>query len=91
MTKRFGVLLLNFIAGMAGNLFAAWVQQDIWHHFFTPVRLIATAITVLVSLVLIAALDKGGKNGLNHIWAFIIATIAVILGMGILSLFALIK
>jgi tetratricopeptide (TPR) repeat protein len=61
MLKQLVSVTLNFFAGLAGNLIAGWIQQDVWTNFFTPARIIGTIIGVAVMLALIAWLESDRK------------------------------
>jgi hypothetical protein len=58
MLKRIPYLLLEFIAGLTGNLIAAWIQQDVWSNFFTIARIIGTFLGALIMIFLIAWLEN---------------------------------
>lgn len=58
MLKRWVNLLLSFLVGLAGNLMAGWIQQDIWSNLFTPTRILGTAVGVGLTLLVIAWLEK---------------------------------
>ncbi len=57
MLKRITIILLGFIAGVLGNLIAAYVQQDVWSNVFTLDRLLVTAGSVVLMLLLVASLE----------------------------------
>ena len=58
MLKRLASLLLSFLAGLAGNLIAGWIQQDIWSNLFTPARILGTALGVGLMLLAGAWLEN---------------------------------
>lgn len=60
MLKKLVSLLLAFLAGLAGNIIAGWIQQDVWSNVFTPVRLIVTGVLALLILLLSVFLEKAG-------------------------------
>jgi hypothetical protein len=64
MIKRSTVLFLEFIAALAGNLIAGWIQQDVWQGIFTLPRLLGTAIGAALMLLAIVWLEKrfGGES-----------------------------
>jgi predicted NACHT family NTPase len=66
MSKDFLKLLLTFSAGVAGNLFAAYIQQDAWENLFTLDRLLATGIGAGVILLALTLLE--GERGLAWNW-----------------------
>jgi hypothetical protein len=61
MLKKWVHLLLSFVVGLAGNLIAGWIQQDVWLNVFTPIRIVVTVILVLLALLLIAHFEQGGS------------------------------
>jgi len=54
LTKRLVWLLLAFVVGLAGNLIAAWIQNDVLQNLFTPRRLAVTGLLVILVLILLA-------------------------------------
>lgn len=68
MLKRLILLLLEFGAGLAGNLVAAAIQQDTWKNLFTPTRLIATAVGAALMLIVIALLESERSLSWNWRW-----------------------
>jgi hypothetical protein len=60
MLKKIIIILLNFSAGIAGNLIAGWVQQSVWSNVFTLPRIAGTIVGVLIMLILIAILEQNG-------------------------------
>lgn len=63
MIKRSTILFLEFIAALAGNLVAGWIQQDVWQGVFTLPRLIGTAIGAALMLLAIVWLEKRSEGG----------------------------
>lgn len=66
MFKRLMNLLLSFLVGLAGNLVAGWIQQDVWSNVFTPTRILVTVAGVLLALVIIALLEKKSPSLLRR-------------------------
>jgi formylglycine-generating enzyme required for sulfatase activity len=66
MLKRLTMLLLTFIAGVAGNLVAGYIQADVWQNFFTPDRLLVTAVSAGLILFILALLES--ERGLAWNW-----------------------
>jgi hypothetical protein len=66
MLKRLTMLLLTFIAGVAGNLVAGYIQADVWQNFFTPERLLVTAVSAGLILFILALLES--ERGLAWNW-----------------------
>ena len=66
MLKRWMNLLLGFLVGLAGNLVAGWIQQDVWSNVFTPTRILVTVAAVLLALVVIALLEKKSPSLLRR-------------------------
>lgn len=58
MWKRISILVLEFIAALAGNLISGWIQQDVWSNLFTPARLVGTAVGVGLMILVVAWLDR---------------------------------
>lgn len=58
MLKRISLLSLMILASIAGNLIAGWIQQDIWRNFFTPARVIGTAIGLVIVIATSAFLER---------------------------------
>ncbi|MBC8493118.1 MAG: ATP-binding protein, partial [Chloroflexi bacterium] len=58
MLKRLVQLLLEFGAGLAGNLAAGWIQQDVWSNLFTPARLVGTFLGAGLMLFVLALLES---------------------------------
>jgi len=57
--KRFSIIVLGFIASLAGNLIAGWIQQDVWGNLFTPIRIIgALAGAGLLLLIVVLFEDN---------------------------------
>ena len=52
--KRLATLFLYFMTGLAGNLIASWILQDVWLNLFKPMRLVGTMFGVGVAFLLIA-------------------------------------
>lgn len=65
MLKQTTKLFLEFLAGLAGNLVAAWIQQDAWHNIFTIPRIGGTIIGVTIMLIVIAWLDHSQANPIH--------------------------
>jgi hypothetical protein len=61
MLKKCVYLLLSFMVGVAGNLIAGWIQQDVWLNAFTPIRIVVTVILVCLALLLIACFERRGS------------------------------
>ncbi|MEW5988925.1 MAG: SUMF1/EgtB/PvdO family nonheme iron enzyme, partial [Chloroflexota bacterium] len=61
-------MLLEFGAGLAGNLVAGWIQQDAWQNLFTPIRLAGTAAGAVLMLVVIAWLEGERHLAWNWRW-----------------------
>ncbi|MCA9971025.1 MAG: hypothetical protein KC425_12455 [Anaerolineales bacterium] len=40
MLKRLAILLLEFLARLAGHLLAGYIQQDAWQNLYTPPQLL---------------------------------------------------
>ena len=55
------ILIFVTIGGIFGNLFAAWLQQDVWHNSFTWPRVVGTATGLIVVSLLLAWLDRKGQ------------------------------
>jgi hypothetical protein len=53
---------LNFLAGLAGNLIAGWIQQDVWGNLFTPIRIGGSMVGVVLMIVLRAILESTSKQ-----------------------------
>lgn len=68
MFKRLILLLLEFGAGLAGNLLAAAIQQDAWDNLFTPTRLAATVGGAAIGLLLLALLESERSLAWNWRW-----------------------
>ena len=68
MFKRLTILLLEFAAGLAGNLVAGWIQQDAWANLFTPARLLATGAGAALMLLLVAMLETQRSLTWNWPW-----------------------
>ncbi|WP_420643064.1 toll/interleukin-1 receptor domain-containing protein [Candidatus Leptofilum sp.] len=60
--KRTTILALEFLAGLAGNLVAGWIQQDIFSNVFSSSRVIGTIAGVVIMLLLITWLEKPWKR-----------------------------
>ncbi|MFB0536741.1 MAG: super-infection exclusion protein B [Anaerolineae bacterium] len=58
MLKTLVSLLLSFLAGVAGNLIAGWIQEDVWLNVFTLTRILVTLGLALVTMLLITLLTK---------------------------------
>jgi hypothetical protein len=58
MWKRISILVLEFIAALAGNLISGWIQQDVWSNLFTPARVVGTAVGVGLMILVVAWLDR---------------------------------
>jgi len=58
MVKRFLIVFFGFLAGVAGNLLAGWIQQGIWSNFFTLERIIGTIIGAGVIFSIISWLES---------------------------------
>ncbi|MBI4785386.1 MAG: hypothetical protein HY785_29390 [Oscillatoriophycideae cyanobacterium NC_groundwater_1537_Pr4_S-0.65um_50_18] len=52
MDRKLLTSVLNFLAGLGGNLLAGWVQNDILHNLFSPLSIAATVVAVLLALTL---------------------------------------
>jgi hypothetical protein len=66
--KRLIELLLSAGAGLAGNLVANWIQQDLWTNVFTEARLIGTLVGGIGMLVVIAGLESERALRWNWPW-----------------------
>lgn len=51
------IALLNAMAGVAGNLIAAWIQQDVITNAFTPSRVAGTVIGITLMVILIGYIE----------------------------------
>ncbi len=58
MLKRLVILLLEFGAGLGGNLTAGAIQGEVWQNVFTPGRIVGTAIGIGLMLLLLASLES---------------------------------
>lgn len=65
--KRIIILILEFLAGLAGNLVAGWIQQDVFLDVFTPIRILGTIVGSVLMLLLIFLLEKN-RNIVNTKW-----------------------
>jgi hypothetical protein len=68
MLKRLTILLAEFGAGLAGNLVAGWIQQDIWMNLFTLNRLAGTAIGAALMLLVLVWLESEQALSWNWPW-----------------------
>jgi len=68
MPKRFTIGLLGFLAGVAGNLVAGWLQQGKWSILFTSGRLPGTLIGVVMILIIMALLESEFGLAWNWRW-----------------------
>jgi HEAT repeat protein len=68
MLKRLVMLLLEFGAGIAGNLAAGWIQQDKWSNLFTPSRILATLGGAALMLLILAWLESERALPWNWPW-----------------------
>jgi predicted NACHT family NTPase len=66
MLRRLVILLLEFGAGIGGNLVAGWIQGGVWENIFTPVRLIGTGVGAGLVLGLLAWLES--ERSLSWSW-----------------------
>lgn len=66
MLKQLVNLLLTFLVGLAGNLIAGWIQQDIWSNVFTPTRIVITAVGVGLMILVIAWLENESSSLTNR-------------------------
>lgn len=57
-------VLAGFIGGIAGNLIAAWIQQDRWQNIFSRPRLLATGVVATVAIVTIVLLEQPSEPAL---------------------------
>lgn len=62
--RRATILFLEFVAALAGNLMAGWIQQDIFNNVFSIYRLVGTIVGAILMLLLITLLDRAtsGSN-----------------------------
>lgn len=68
MLKRLVILLLEFGAGLTGNLVAGWIQQDVWSNLFTPTRLVGTLAGAGLMLFMLAWLESERALPWNWRW-----------------------
>jgi len=68
MLKRFAILLLDFGAGVAGNLVAGWIQQDQWANVFTPPRVVGTLAGVVLMTIVLVLLESEQALPWNWRW-----------------------
>ena len=68
MLKRITILLLEFSAGLAGNLVAGYIQQDAWQNLFTPARILGALVGAGLMLVVIALLENERNLSWNWRW-----------------------
>jgi hypothetical protein len=61
-TRQYFVILagavVGFLAGVLGNLLAAWIQQDVLHNSFTPTGIISIVVLTAVGLVVGVLLQR---------------------------------
>lgn len=60
--RRFLIIALGFIAALAGNLIAGWIQQDVWANLFTPVRIIGASVGVGLVILIVVLLESDQSN-----------------------------
>lgn len=60
--KRLFILILEFSAGLFGNLIAGWIQQDVLTNIFTPTRIAASIACSLIAIVIIGRLDNDSSE-----------------------------
>lgn len=68
MLKKFIILLLSFGAGIAGNLLAAYIQENIWMSISAPLKLLGTVVGTLFMLILLLVLDSKSVGTWNVFW-----------------------
>ncbi len=68
MFKRLVILLLEFGAGLAGNLLAGWIQQDAWSNLFTTTRFLGALVGAGLMLLILAWLDSERALPWNWHW-----------------------
>lgn len=68
MIKRLIFLLLEFIAGLTGNLIAGWIQQDRWSNLFTTERLLATIVSAILVMFLLGWLESNQSSTVIVHW-----------------------
>lgn len=68
MAKHLFIALLVFIAGVAGNLVAGWLQQGEWALLPTPERFLGTLIGVMLILFFVALLETEHALSWNWYW-----------------------
>lgn len=58
MIRKLIILSSEFVASLAGNLVAGWIQQDLWFNLFTPPRVLGSLVAIALTLSVIAWLDS---------------------------------
>ena len=64
MTKRFVKLVVEFLAGISGNLIASWIGNDIWASVFNPVRLVGTVLVGVMAMLVLSAWTGESRNSI---------------------------
>ncbi len=57
-------LLAGFVVGVAGNLIAAWIQQDHWRNLFSRPRLLVTIVVATGAIVGMVLLERQSEPAL---------------------------
>lgn len=60
--SRISISLLELIAGIAGNLIAGYIQQDLWSGIFTSGRILGTIIGAFAMILFIAGIESRGRH-----------------------------
>lgn len=68
MFKSFVIFLLVALAGVAGNLLAGYIQQDVWRNIFTPERLLGTVVGLILIGLVLAFLETSHALPWNWRW-----------------------
>jgi HEAT repeat protein len=68
MSKRLALSLLGFGAGLAGNLVAGWIQQEVFQGVFTPARIMGMVIGAGLMLLVLAWLESERALARNWRW-----------------------
>src|SRR5688572_4714867 len=55
--------IMGFLFGICGNLVAAWIQQDVLHNSFTPLRIGLIILCSLTGIVIMTISDS--KNSIH--------------------------
>ncbi|GIK43767.1 MAG: hypothetical protein BroJett011_76000 [Chloroflexota bacterium] len=65
MIRTYRILLLEFSAGIAGNLIAGWIQQDIWSSIFTPARVIGTIVFASLTFLALTLIESKKSSSIQ--------------------------